>query len=217
MAEGRGRRTSSLPSRVSTPQLRLHVAKPISTRRPSAEKQEHPPRRLRSHDKIQIRRLQQGSDNNATAVARPQWIGFSPIDVDTRRGYTTPPTGKGAPMASPSPRLSPTTPLAPMSSQEAGSLTVQHLQTPLSRRPMEASSEGNDAPAARDSRTAASTITPSDPAAHGAGPASTAHVTPPHVEAVADHRRRHKHPPPSLPSSQQPWARATPPWAPPPT
>ena len=190
MAEGRGRRASLLPSHIPTQQLQLHVAKPVSTCRMGAEKQEHPPRRLRSHDEVQIRRLQQGSDNNAAAVARPQWTGFSPIDVDTRRGYTTPPTGKAAPMASPSPRLSLKTPLVPMSSQEAGPLAVQHLQTPLSRRPMEASSEGNDAPAAR--------------------------VTPPHVEAVADHRRWHKHPPLSLPSSQQPRARTTLPWAPPP-
>ena len=63
---------------------------------------------------------------------------------------------------------------------------------------MKASLEGNDALVARGSRTAASTPTPSDQTAHGTGPTLTACVTPPHVEALADHRRRHKHPPSSF-------------------
>jgi hypothetical protein len=145
-------------------------------------------------------------NKEATTMPLPSHIhngpGFHPW-TSTLGGYRTPPTGKAAPMASLSPRLSPKTPLAPMSSQEAGPLAVQHLQTPLSRRPMEASSEGNDAPAARGSRTAALTAMPSDQATHGAGPASTACVTPPHVEAVADHRRWHKHPLPRCPRAMK--------------
>ena len=86
-----------------------------------------------------------------------------------------------------------------MSGQETGPLAVQHVQMLLSHRPMKASSEGNDVPAARGSRTATSTATPSDQAAHGTGPAPTARVTPPHVEADADRRRQPKHLQPSPP------------------
>ena len=99
-------------------------------------------------------------NKGATTTTPPSHIhngpGFHPWTStlgDTRR----PQQGKRRPMASPSPRLSPKTPLAPMPSQEAGPLAIQHLQTPLSCSPMKASSEGNDALAARGSRTATST------------------------------------------------------------
>jgi len=98
-----------------------------------------------------------------------------------------------------------------MSGQEAGPLIIHHLQTPLSsplsRRPMEASSEGNDTLVALGSHTDVSRQ-PSNKATHGAGPASTARVTLLHVEAVAAHHHRHKHPLPSLSTyRQQPRAR----------
>ncbi|XP_039827494.1 atherin-like [Panicum virgatum] len=81
---------------------------------------------------------------------------------------------------------------------------------------MNASSEGDDAPAARGSRTAASTATLSDQARTWARPASAARVTPPHVEAIADRSRRHKHQQPSLTALTTATGAATPPWAPPP-
>lgn len=48
---------------------------------------------------------------------------------------------------------------------------------------------GIDAPALHSSRTAASDATPSDRATRRAIPDSTAHVTPPHLQAIADHHR----------------------------
>jgi hypothetical protein len=78
--------------------------------------------------------------------------------------------------------------------------TVHHLQRRCPAAPRKPHQMANDAPVARGSRTAASAATPSDQAAHGTRPDSTAHVTPLHVEAVTDHRQRHWHwhPPPSL-------------------
>jgi hypothetical protein len=79
-----------------TQQLRLHVAKLASTRRPDTEKLEHPPKRLQDHDEVQMRRLQQGGNNNNAAIARPQWTGFSPKDIDTRGIHDAPSRESGA-------------------------------------------------------------------------------------------------------------------------
>ena len=111
-----------------TPQLRLHIARP--TLKASGSKNIHPGRH-RSHNTIQMRCLQEGSDANGATIARPQWTGISPLDVNARE-TRRPQQGKQRPTASPSPKLSPKNPQAQMPGQEADPITIQHLQRRVS-------------------------------------------------------------------------------------
>ena len=160
-----------------TQQLRLHVAKLVSTRRGALRSESIHPGDFEATTKSKYDAFNKGATAGLPPSHVHKGLGFHPW-TSTLGRYATPPAGKAAPMASPSLRLSPKTPLAPKSGQEAGPLAVQHLPTLLSRRPMEASPKGNDAPATRGSHTAVSTASPSDQATHGAGTASTARVTP---------------------------------------
>ena len=84
---------SSLPSHVP------HAAAPTSRCKTHTEapgSKNIRPERHRRHNTIQMRRLQERSDANGATIARPQWTGISPLDVNAR-GNTTPPTGKTAP------------------------------------------------------------------------------------------------------------------------
>ena len=160
---------SSLPSHAP------HAATPTSRCKTHTEalgSKNIRPEGHRSHDTIQMRCLQEGSDANGATIARPQWSGISPLDVNAR-GNTTPPTGKAAPYGV---AVAQAFAQKPTSAYAGPRSRPSHHQTPsmmCPAAPRKPHQTGVDAPAARGSRKAASAATPSDKTTCGDGPDST--------------------------------------------
>ena len=154
---------SSLPSHVP------HAAAPTSRCKTHTEapgSKNIRPGRHRSHNTIQMRCLQEGSDANGATIARPKWTGISPLDVNAR-GNTMPPTGKAAPNGI---AVAQAFAQEPTSADARPRSRPHHHPTPSTpclAAPRKPHQTGVDAPAARGSRKAASVATPSDKAARG--------------------------------------------------
>jgi hypothetical protein len=98
---------------------------------------------------------------------------------------TTPPTRKVAPNCVAVAKAFAQDPTSAKARPRSQTPRHHHLQRRCPIAPQKPHQRGINASAARGSRIAASATTPSDGAAYGAGPNSTARATPPHVEIVA--------------------------------